>query len=382
MDTTANSQKVVFAPIRDFGRRFTDAGYQSYRYLVVARSVSTRLSGLVVEVLLKDSHQPSKAMERALLARLYNHHHSAAETLPDNFTGHAFFYSADYRYLTGTGYAKGKALAGTMRLTRAVPVTAAPAKKQSTANKTTGCTTYLIKGGTADAYYEVICGIEPDFGNLDPGQPGFFDPDYGGGPANSPITGGSTGGGSAGTAVEYIDPAATFTQGPTPPDVTQYNCGQLRNTHSDDKLQLGVPNTVSGFAAPNAGLTRALIVGQRGFDNNVPMVTLPLGPTVRCIQDPLNPSVTIDLRHMLVVAYHGPLFGNSVEIMQGLGGLASAYDHQDYFSNQLGYDFYNQYGNQISANPTAFAAFVQQFLMDRAGRSRNTDPDLIKQRCP
>ena len=112
------------------------------------------------------------------------------------------------------------------------------------------------------------------------------------------------------------------------------------------------------------------------------MVTLPMGPIVRYIQNPLNPSVVIDLRHMLVVAYHGSLFGNSVEIMQGLGGLTSAYDHQDYFSNQLGYDFYGQYDNQISANPTAFAAFVQQFLLDRAGRSRNTDPDLIKQRGP
>ena len=172
VDTTANSQKVVFAPIRDIGRRFTDAGYQSYRYLVVARSVSTQLSGLVVEVLLKDAHQPSKALERTLLARLYNHHRSAAETLPGNFTGFAFFYTANYQYLTGTGYVKGKPLAGTLRLTRAVPVVTASPKQNPLVNKTTGCDTYLIKGETSSAYLLTVCYSTPDFGSPDPGQPG------------------------------------------------------------------------------------------------------------------------------------------------------------------------------------------------------------------
>jgi hypothetical protein len=224
VDTTADAHAVVFAPVRDFGRRFTDAGYQTSRYLVVTRSGPTQPTGMVVEVFLKDAHQPSKARERALLARLYTHHRSAANTLPGNFTGHAFFYSADYRYLTGTGYAKGKALAGTMRLTRAVPVTAAPAKKQSTANKTTGCTTYLIKGGTADAYYEEICGTEPDFGNLDPGQPGFFDPGYGGA-ADAPITGGGTTGG-----------------GTSPTNILVINTSQLK------PCEVAVMNTIKGLS--------------------------------------------------------------------------------------------------------------------------------------
>lgn len=211
VDTTADAHAVVFAPVRDFGRRFIDAGYQTFRYLVVTRSGPTQPSGMVVEVFLKDAHQPSKALGRALLARLYTHHRSAVNTLPGNFTGYAFFYTADYRYLTGTGYAKGRALAGTMRLTRAIPVVVTPPKKNSTANKTTGCTTYLIKGGTADAYYEEICGTEPDFGNLDPGQPGFFDPGYGGA-ADAPTTGGgATGGGSGPSAVTQIitDPSIT-----------------------------------------------------------------------------------------------------------------------------------------------------------------------------
>jgi len=196
VDTTANAQAVVFAPVRDFGRRFAEAGYQAYRYLLVTRSVPTQLSGMVVEVFIKDSHQPSKALERALLARLYNHYRSAAETLPGNFTGYAFFYTADYRYLAGTGYAKGKALAGKMRLTRAIPVVAVPPKKSSTANKTTSCTLYLIKQDTSSSYYENICQSEPYFGepDTDPGQPIFNDPGYGGTP-DSPTTGdGPTGG--------------------------------------------------------------------------------------------------------------------------------------------------------------------------------------------
>ena len=38
---------------------------------------------------------------------------------------------------------------------------------------------------------------------------------------------------------EYVDPNYTFTQGPEPPDVSEYNCAQLRNTHADDPIQGG-----------------------------------------------------------------------------------------------------------------------------------------------
>jgi len=176
---------------------------------VVTRSAPTQLGGMVVEMFIKDSRQPSKALQHALLAHLYNHYRSAAETLPGDFTGYAFFYTADYRYLAGTGYVKGKALAGKMRLTRVVPVVAVPPKSNSTANKTTSCTLYLIKQDTSSSYYENICQSEPDFGGADPdpGQPIFNDPGYGGVPS-SPTTGNggtSTGGGTNPASINPAD---------------------------------------------------------------------------------------------------------------------------------------------------------------------------------
>ncbi len=103
---------------------------------------------------------------------------------------------------------------------------------------------------------------------------------------------------------------------------------------------------------------------------------------MRYIQDPLNSSVIIDLRHMLVVAYYGPKAGNSVEIFQGIGNQPSAYDHQDYFSNELGYNFYNIYGSVFATNPQRFVELLQTFLLDANARSRNSNPTLIQQRCP
>lgn len=308
VDTTTNSQKVVFAPIRDFGRRFTDAGYQSYRYLVVARSVSTQLSGLVVEVLLKDSHQPSKALERALLARLYNHHRSAAETLPGNFTGFAFFYTANYQYLTGTGYAKGKPLAGTMRLTRAVPVVTASPKQNSPVNKTTGCDTYLIKGGTDSAYLLTLCYSTPDFGGLDPGQPGFFDPGYGGLP-DAPTTGdGSTGGGGTVSAISpntvlFVPPPPTHKIQNVPDHLKCFNKAQGA-TFSVYATQPkpGTRATWSGsITDPNVGhtfvsITQGGITRVVGFYPSAGITPLnPSGPSTLADDSDHDYSVRIDI---------------------------------------------------------------------------------------
>lgn len=118
------------------------------------------------------------------------------------------------------------------------------------------------------------------------------------------------------------------------------------------------------------------------------MITLSKGPILRYIQDPKNPDVIIDLRHMLVVAYYGPSVGNSVEVIQGWNDEPSAYDHQDYYSNQLGYDFYHNYGSSVSSEPGRFLEFLNDFLTQPtngsglSNRSRNTNPALVNQRCP
>lgn len=86
------------------------------------------------------------------------------------------------------------------------------------------------------------------------------------------------------------------------------------------------------------------------------------GPAVRYVRDPLNPNAVIDLRHMLVVGQKGNFLGNTVELIQAIGGSASAANYQDYYSNHLGYQFYKAYGDKIAENPKMFLQYVYDFL--------------------
>ncbi|TGE20041.1 hypothetical protein [Hymenobacter elongatus] len=174
-----------------------------------------------------------------------------------------------------------------------------------------------------------------------------------------------------------------FTAAPTPPELcTTYDCTQLRNIHSDDQIQQGTPGTLASFVAANAGQNRCEVIGQRGYQNIMPGVNLAMRPTIRYIRDPLNPDSIIDRRHMLAVAYYGMGVGNTVEVFQAAGAHPSAYDHQDYFSNQMGYDFFYYYGTSLTSKWPRFIELLQEFLMDPNKRSRNSNPCLINQRCP
>ena len=235
------------------------------------------------------------------------------------------------------------------------------------------------------------------------GGSGTGNPSNGGNPGGGGISpngplGGGGGPDDCGSAIvcedgstnPNIDPepeVLIFTAGPTPPDVTEYNCGQLRNVHSDDKIQHGYIGSIQDFADINNGLTRSEVINQRGYQS-YGILDLPLGPNMRYIHDPLNPDVIIDLRHMLAVAYYGQGAGNSLEMIQYTGNEPSAYDHQDYFSNNLGYDFYRIYGSSFASQPSLFVTLLQEFLTKQQSslgtphRTRNTDPGLINQRCP
>ena len=116
------------------------------------------------------------------MAQLYAQYRQPAATLNNNFSGFVFFYTQDYRYRTGQGYQNGRRLPGNMQLVRA---DSAPAATAATA----GCTTYRII--SYDPPYNVtVCQDQPDFGPLDPSEPGFFDPGYSG-PTGSPFDPGS-----------------------------------------------------------------------------------------------------------------------------------------------------------------------------------------------
>ncbi|HMP32079.1 MAG TPA: hypothetical protein PKD85_20910, partial [Saprospiraceae bacterium] len=67
----------------------------------------------------------------------------------------------------------------------------------------------------------------------------------------------------------------------------------------------------------------------------------------RYVVDPKTGNV-IDMRHFLIIGQAGEIIGNSVEVIQQIQGYKdSAHNPQDYFSNDLGYKFYNMHSKII-----------------------------------
>ena len=64
---------------------------------------------------------------------------------------------------------------------------------------------------------------------------------------------------------------------------------------------------------------------------------------VRYVRDPANPAQVIDMRHFLVVGEQGELYGLMIEFVQSWKDPESAFHAQDFLSNKLGADFFDNY---------------------------------------
>jgi hypothetical protein len=108
--------------------------------------------------------------------------------------------------------------------------------------------------------------------------------------------------------------------------------------HYDDAV------TLSEWSKANDGLTREQIINQRANRSSSPLNSQQGGPNLRYVFHPKTGNV-IDMRHMLIMGNNGPLVGNMVEVGQQMAGLASGLNRQDFYSNSLGYGFYNTYND-------------------------------------
>ena len=154
----------------------------------------------------------------------------------------------------------------------------------------------------------------------------------------------------------------------------QMDCSKMKNTHGQQTKSLW------DFYNRYSGQSRDFVVTRMQDVSITGLGSQPGGPELefRYIQDPLNPKLVIDMRHMLVIGKYGRAIGESVEFVQWLGQKESAFDDQDYFSNELGYAFYNEYGVALKYNPAALTDFLITFLFDRSKRNETSDPN----RCP
>jgi hypothetical protein len=156
------------------------------------------------------------------------------------------------------------------------------------------------------------------------------------------------------------------------PIVREINCEELKNLHGEQSVG------AMDFYNSNQGLTREQIIKQRPDRSVTGLGSQEGGPTIRYIEDLANPKNIIDLRHMLVIGYYGRIVGESVEMAQWLAENESAFDSQDYYSNELGYSFYKEYGSAIESNPTAFADYLTSFLYNQSYRNEISNPPGCK----
>lgn len=102
--------------------------------------------------------------------------------------------------------------------------------------------------------------------------------------------------------------------------------------------------TLSEWMKANNGLSRDEIINQLENRSSSPLNSQQGGPRLRYVFHPKTGDV-IDMRHMLIVGNYGAAIGTSIEFGQKFAGLPSGLNRQDFYSNSLGYGFYNVYND-------------------------------------
>jgi len=93
----------------------------------------------------------------------------------------------------------------------------------------------------------------------------------------------------------------------------------------------------------------------------------------RYVLDPANPGQVVDMRHFLVVGPQGELVGLGIETVQLSGDRRSAFNAQDFLSNKLGKDFYENYVEKYPHLPIDVLLF--HFFRDREMQSEKDSCD-------
>ena len=188
------------------------------------------------------------------------------------------------------------------------------------------------------------------------------------GGAGAALTGGNFWQGAAtGLIVSGLNHYAHQTKQPQQEKGKFYNKKPAHN--SDNPLQEHYDEavTLSEWSKANDGLTREQIVNQHTNRSSSPLNSQQGGPNLRYVFHPKTGNV-IDMRHMLIMGNNGPLVGNMVEVGQQMAGLASGLNRQDFYSNSLGYGFYNTYNDsgvqlmRLFGVGTNFSSSINSYL--------------------
>ncbi len=110
----AGAQSLVLVPLAGDNALFARTSWHGPRYLLVTKQGHRAIAGNIVEVLLRRGNQPMDTL--ALFTQLYRSYRKGQLVAPAQGEGYVFFYSADYRYLSGRPFQQGRLLPKTARL--------------------------------------------------------------------------------------------------------------------------------------------------------------------------------------------------------------------------------------------------------------------------
>lgn len=120
--------------------------------------------------------------------------------------------------------------------------------------------------------------------------------------------------------------------------------------------------SMSEFINANKGLTRTEIINQLDNRSKSFLNSQQGGPAMRYVRNPHDGKV-LDMRHMLIVGKLPTIVGNLLEVGQWLDGQPSGMNPQDFYSNNVGYQFYMQYSGILNYfYPREFTNQLQNFF--------------------
>lgn len=294
---------------------------------------------------------------------------------PKDFTGERLFFDSENKFLGGWSYVDG-----------VISKTIRQSKNKSNINKRLNGTIYYT------CEYEIITWWQEQAGpdlylGTDYTMSCEFeyveDEDY---PTGTPVGGGGSLPGNDGPNPPQEEENC-YEQHPTIPDLWVLcgfliadncfegmpcynwgnefgNCTEIGNVH-------GGAVTLDQFEDYYEGIDYNDIVSDMPDKSITGFGSQPGGPltSYRYVYDPLNPNLVIDMRHMLVIGKYGRAVGESVEVLQWLANQESAFDSQDFFSNELGYLFFKKFGGAIQSTPEYTTDYLRQFLNNASLRN-------------
>jgi RHS repeat-associated protein len=147
--------------------------------------------------------------------------------------------------------------------------------------------------------------------------------------------------------VNYIDPWGLWME-------NIFNDSSQRVDHMNEAV------SASEFVDYSGGKTLRELQNESG---EVSLTSSGSGPIEnRYVKDPANPDQVIDMRHFLIIGQLGELAGFLVEL--GQIGNASAFNAQDFLSNSLGTDFFNNYYNRYK-DVLSLDEILEKYFKDR-----------------